>query len=217
MKLYQAIIVSLLAHGILLLPSAGPPLPEIKIAPMQVTLLAGETQSEKNKQHHQNLHETKPMTSREKLQSHSLVSGSHNQREADAQDTPPEQELKLAANRTGDTLTVMQTPRTASSKLSRQKAQTRVVSRLHHELKNYFEYPMLARRNGWEGKVVLAMDIYVDGRIYNVQLKSGSGYRILDRSALNAVSRIHTLPNVPQWHGSSPLNIALPVIFRLQG
>lgn len=217
MKLYHALLLSLLGHGVLLLPSAGQPLPEVTVAPMQVSLAAGEAQAESR-------HVSSDTDSI--LDDESRSAGSHNMAQtvvsepggkADDNRNPARKGVQDVVRRASEKTSALQPIRFASNRLSRQQAQTRVVSRLHHELRNYFVYPMLARRNGWEGKVVLALDIYVDGRIYNVQLKSGSGHHILDRSALNAVSRIHTLPNVPEWHGSSPLNVALPVIYRLQG
>ena len=48
------------------------------------------------------------------------------------------------------------------------------------------EYPDLAARSGWEGTVVLQLLIGGDGTVSNVRVASGSGYRILDDSALDA-------------------------------
>lgn len=213
MKLYQAILLSLLGHGALLLPQAEQSLPEIPVAPIQVSL---------------NSESYQPVT--DQPTSHQPIDPIRKTQHTDTRTEPrqivrhesagttepgqSQQEQRKAKQNERPTIPFKHVP---DDTLSRQQAQTRVISRLHHELKNYFEYPLLARRNGWEGKVVLAMDIYLDGRIYNVQLKSGSGYRVLDRSALKAVSRIQTLPDVPGWRGDSPLNIAIPVIYRLQG
>lgn len=214
MKLYQAILLSLLGHGALLLPVSEPSRPEIPVAPMQVSLGSGQAGPVTRAT------EREPADSRRKIQHTDSRSESDKILHHESAQSPAPGKTRQAeqVDRHDEQPTIpFRHVADTSDKLSRQQAQTRVVSRLHHELKNYFEYPLLARRNGWEGKVVLAMDVYLDGRIYNVQLKSGSGHALLDRSALNAVSRIRNLPDVPHWQGPAPLNINIPVIYRLQG
>ncbi|MGQ0794094.1 MAG: energy transducer TonB [Deltaproteobacteria bacterium] len=49
------------------------------------------------------------------------------------------------------------------------------------------EYPMLARRNGYQGVVVLRVFVLDSGSVGRVQLEKSSGYRVLDKSALDAV------------------------------
>jgi len=44
-------------------------------------------------------------------------------------------------------------------------------------------YPLLARKMGWEGRVVMCFRLTPDGRLEDL------GYEIFDRSALEAVSR----------------------------
>jgi len=214
MKLYQAILLSLLGHGVLLLPQAEQSLPEIPVAPMQVSLSSGQARPEARTA------EREPADTRREIRHTESRSESQKVVRHESAEFPTPDETRQAQQvaRHGEQPTIpFRHIEDTADKLSRQQAQTRVVSRLHHELKNYFEYPLLARRNGWEGKVVLAMDVYLDGRIYNVQLKSGSGHALLDRSALKAVSRIQNLPDVPHWQGGLPLSIAIPVIYRLQG
>ena len=48
-------------------------------------------------------------------------------------------------------------------------------------------YPEIARNRGYEGVVLVAMEILPDGRVGNIKIKKSSGYAILDRSALEAV------------------------------
>jgi protein TonB len=47
-------------------------------------------------------------------------------------------------------------------------------------------YPSTARRRGWEGEVLLLVDVTAQGEVCNVTVSRSSGYRILDRAALNA-------------------------------
>ena len=48
-------------------------------------------------------------------------------------------------------------------------------------------YPILARMRGYEGMVLLAVQVLTDGRAGEVRIKKSSGYALLDQSALNAV------------------------------
>jgi protein TonB len=50
-------------------------------------------------------------------------------------------------------------------------------------------YPTTARRRGWEGEVLLLVNVTAQGEVYNVTVNHSSGYQILDRAALNAVYR----------------------------
>jgi TonB family protein len=48
-------------------------------------------------------------------------------------------------------------------------------------------YPLMARMRGYEGVVLLAVQVLPDGRAGEVRIKKSSGYVLLDQSALNAV------------------------------
>jgi periplasmic protein TonB len=48
-------------------------------------------------------------------------------------------------------------------------------------------YPMLARRNGLQGRVVLQVEVLADGSCGKVNIQSSSGYAMLDNAAMNSV------------------------------
>jgi protein TonB len=50
------------------------------------------------------------------------------------------------------------------------------------------DYPSSAARNGETGTTVLALLVGVDGRVSSARVEHGSGSRVLDRAALNALS-----------------------------
>ena len=50
-------------------------------------------------------------------------------------------------------------------------------------------YPTTARRRGWEGEVLLLVDVTSLGEVCKVTVSRSSGYQILDRAALNAIYR----------------------------
>jgi len=48
-------------------------------------------------------------------------------------------------------------------------------------------YPLVARRMGYQGKVVLNVEVLAEGRAGEVKLQSSSGFDILDKAALQTV------------------------------
>jgi len=77
-------------------------------------------------------------------------------------------------------------------------------------------YPLVARKRGFEGRVVLQVTVMINGSATNVQVKTGSGHAQLDRAALEAVRRWRFRP---AQRGGKPVNAVLdvPVVFRLRG
>jgi len=210
MKLYQAIVLSLLCHGVLLLPSTEQPLPDVSVSPIQVVMLANNRPPLPQPD----------ITSQTRTQSNEPQIKPHNRSVAETtKSSVASQSASQKLHRPAKIASKpdSSTESTVNAAVSRQHAQSYVISRLHHQIDNYFVYPMLARRNGWEGRVILALDVNLGGQIQNVQVKSGSGHPVLDQSALNAVSRIRAIPDMPYWQGPSLLNVDIPVIYRLQG
>lgn len=77
-------------------------------------------------------------------------------------------------------------------------------------------YPLAARRQGVEGRVLLAAHVRADGSCAEVRLKHSSGHGQLDRSALDTVRRWRFLP---ARRGSASVDswVEIPVSFRLEG
>ena len=49
------------------------------------------------------------------------------------------------------------------------------------------EYPMVARRMAWQGRVVVSVEVLVDGRAGEVKLQRSSGHPVLDDAAMQSV------------------------------
>lgn len=60
------------------------------------------------------------------------------------------------------------------------------------------KYPMIARRRGWEGTVVLNLEMLADGSIGTVEVVYSSGYHQLDKMAKTTVQRWKHEPQTPQ-------------------
>jgi protein TonB len=78
------------------------------------------------------------------------------------------------------------------------------------------DYPALARKRNWEGRVELDVLVGRDGRVMDLKVERSSGYSLLDRSALKSVSQWHFEPGK---RGDERLDmwVRVPVVFRLGG
>jgi protein TonB len=76
------------------------------------------------------------------------------------------------------------------------------------------EYPMIARRNGYEGLALLRVLVLESGKVGKVELEKSSGYGILDKSAIEAVEGWIFVPGkrdgipVSSW-------VTVPIRFQL--
>ena len=77
------------------------------------------------------------------------------------------------------------------------------------------EYPRTAREEGWEGIVMLRVEILADGKAGIVSVHQTSGHAVLDNAALNAVQRWRFSPAMD---GNFPVKsvVHLPVRFDLR-
>ena len=77
------------------------------------------------------------------------------------------------------------------------------------------DYPVLARKRGNEGTVLLRCMVDANGNVVNVEIASGSGFRILDEAARKAAMRWHFLPALSDGKEVQGI-ISVPVEFRLE-
>lgn len=76
-------------------------------------------------------------------------------------------------------------------------------------------YPFEARRRGWEGTVVLMVEILESGRPERVTIKHSSGHSVLDEAASGAVGRWTFIP--AQQDGKPMRSVAeVPIVFSLR-
>ncbi|RMF45064.1 MAG: energy transducer TonB [Deltaproteobacteria bacterium] len=76
-------------------------------------------------------------------------------------------------------------------------------------------YPPLAKRMGWQGKVLLRLSVKPDGRVGGVEVEKTSGYPLLDRSARK---QVRTWRFEPARRNGVPVSgeVLLPVVFELR-
>ena len=76
-------------------------------------------------------------------------------------------------------------------------------------------YPMIARKEGWQGKLILNVFVNKNGKVKNVELLKSSGYKILDNVSLQTVK---TWSFKPAQLGKRYVedNIKIPLRFVLE-
>jgi protein TonB len=77
-------------------------------------------------------------------------------------------------------------------------------------------YPRPARQRGWEGSVMLRVQVSAGGRVDDIWVERSSGYQILDQAALVAVKKWRFRP--AQSGGRSVAGLVrVPISFELRG
>ncbi len=159
--------------------------------------------------------------------SHSSANATPDNRQTQAlRRRPQRQATRAAAIRQRATTPPPPSPRTAPVKASSSTAQTaggtdqsaaieqRVVSRIRGALARSFTYPPRARREGWQGAVLLRFRVNSDGSLAAIRVVRSSGYALLDRAALGALIKVGRLSlDAALPH---PLELQLPVIYHLE-
>jgi protein TonB len=76
-------------------------------------------------------------------------------------------------------------------------------------------YPRSARRRGHQGTVLLAVHVNVEGRVDDLELRTSSGFKVLDEAALEAV---RTWRFASGRRGDTPVAmwVEVPIRFELQ-
>ena len=75
-------------------------------------------------------------------------------------------------------------------------------------------YPEIARRNGWEGRVLVRVEVSPEGRPISTAIAKSSGYGVLDQSALRAVKSWRFQPRTIGGIASAG-SVEVPVNFSL--
>lgn len=77
------------------------------------------------------------------------------------------------------------------------------------------DYPMIARRRGYEGEVLVKVWVLKNGKVGDTKLEKPSGYNILDDSALDAVKEWEFIPGKKNGEAVSSW-VTVPITFRLK-
>jgi TonB family protein len=89
-----------------------------------------------------------------------------------------------------------------------------LISALRTRVLELQRYPVLARSNHWEGRVVLRIVIGAQGQLRDLKLVESSGHHVLDQDAEILVRQVFPLP-MTQALAQPHLVVSLPIIYRL--
>jgi protein TonB len=79
-------------------------------------------------------------------------------------------------------------------------------------VQRHINYPPIARRMGWEGKVLVSFVLEPNGDIRDLKVLKSCGYEVLDKEALDAIRRSYRdFPKPPV-----SVMVKLPISFRLE-
>ena len=109
-----------------------------------------------------------------------------------------------------------QAPAATGMESARQTAEEQLHKSILQLVSSRFNYPLLARRKGWQGVVKLQVHIESDGRISRLQVEQTSGYPVLDLAALQSL-QLASVPDAKQWMKGQAIDIIIPVEYRLVG
>lgn len=92
-----------------------------------------------------------------------------------------------------------------------------VLTYLHTQFRVRFQYPLLARKRGWSGEVVIALNVNHHGLIDNIAVKKSSGYSLLDDNAVQTFRDIGAVTPAIQSRIHREQQFSIPVIYTLTG
>ncbi|MDX1498233.1 MAG: TonB family protein [Salinisphaeraceae bacterium] len=77
-------------------------------------------------------------------------------------------------------------------------------------------YPRIAARRGWEGKLMLSLDLDKNGNPTRVEVIESSGHRVLDKAAQAAIKRWRFQPATKDGKAVPAQNVKVPWIWELK-
>jgi protein TonB len=83
------------------------------------------------------------------------------------------------------------------------------------KIRQFEEYPPVARRRHWEGTTVVQLRVTPEGKVMDITVVEKSGYEILDEAALKMVRKASPLPAPPEGLRDRDRTVLVPIKFRL--
>lgn len=85
------------------------------------------------------------------------------------------------------------------------------LSLISEIIKKHLKYPYLARKMGWEGKVIVSFVLTKEGKVREVKVEKSSGYQVLDENT------VATLYGCAKYFPVPPVDVKvkLPVVYKL--
>ncbi len=80
----------------------------------------------------------------------------------------------------------------------------------------YKQYPKIAQMRGWQGDVLVELQLDSNGKLKSKKIIQSSGYDVLDKQALDMVEKAAPFPMPPEALRGSSFSIKVPIPFKLE-
>lgn len=81
---------------------------------------------------------------------------------------------------------------------------------IKNNVQNKISYPRIARKMGWQGRVLISFIICMDGSVKDIRVIESSGHNALDKNALEVVRKVAPFPKPPV-----SAELIIPVVYKL--
>lgn len=98
-----------------------------------------------------------------------------------------------------------------------QESRNAVRGQIQSRLSQYLSYPEFARRKGWQGIVVVSLQLNESGQFKEIRVNSSSGFDVLDNTALNALHKLNAIEVKQEFKLALNTMLDIPIHFKLQG
>jgi len=106
-------------------------------------------------------------------------------------------------------------PAAAADPVAERTLSTSYEKSLSDLIKRNERYPDRARRQHWQGTVIVALSLSVEGKVKDISVAQSSGRDILDDAALEMVRRASPLPRAPEGLRGKERTVRVPIAFKL--
>ncbi|CAN1485410.1 TonB Periplasmic protein TonB, links inner and outer membranes [Methylophilaceae bacterium] len=89
-------------------------------------------------------------------------------------------------------------------------------SLLTNAIAKYKQYPKIAQMRGWQGTVIVDLEIDIKGAVISVKIKKSSTYEVLDNEALEMIKKASPFPAPPESLRGKNFNVLVPISFKLE-
>ena len=89
-------------------------------------------------------------------------------------------------------------------------------SLLANAIAKYKQYPKIAQMRGWQGTVIVDLEIDTKGAVISIKIKKSSTYEVLDNEALEMIKKASPFPAPPESLRGKNFNVLVPISFKLE-
>ena len=87
---------------------------------------------------------------------------------------------------------------------------------LARHIAKFKQYPKIAQMRGWQGEIVLEVQLNGEGSLISSKIKKGSGFEVLDNEGLEMIKRASPFPIPPEILKGKSFSILVPIRFKLE-